>query len=151
MFNKENIDIRCTQIIDIVNNFLKVLPLESDAIIYLGTTEDVCTLNLKTNNYEFSKKLILHSNFKRILYDRVFWDLFNKYIDDNTVNITPKMIEDDINGNKWQILMNNTQTNATVILDFAIENNKDFVWISNAIDNWNYRVKAKEFQKTKSR
>lgn len=151
MFNKENIDIRCTQIIDIVNNFLKVLPLESDAIIYLGTTEDVCTLNLKTNNYEFSKKLILHSNFKRILYDRVFWDLFNKYIDDNTVNITPKMIEDDINGNKWQIVMNNTQTNATVILDFAIENNKDFVWISNAIDNWNYRVKAKEFQKTKSR
>lgn len=151
MFNKENIDIRCTQIIDIVNNFLKVLPLESDAIIYLGTTEDVCTLNLKTNNYEFSKKLILHSNFKRILYDRVFWDLFNKYIDDNNVNITPKMIEDDINGNKWQIVMNNTQTNATVILDFAIENNKDFVWISNAIDNWNYRVKAKEFQKTKSR
>ena len=151
MFNKENIDIRCTQIIDIVNNFLKVLPLESDAIIYLGTTEDVCTLNLKTNNYEFSKKLILHSNFKRILYDRVFWDLFNKYIDDNTVNITPKMIEDDINGNKWQIVMNNTQTNATIILDFAIENNKDFVWISNAIDNWNYRVKAKEFQKTKSR
>ena len=151
MFNKENIDIRCTQIIDIVNNFLKVLPLESDAIIYLGTTEDVCTLNLKTNNYEFSKKLILHSNFKRILYDRVFWDLFNKYIDDNTVNITPKMIEDDINGNKWQIVMNNTQTNATVILDFAIENNKDFVWISNAIDNWNYRVKATEFQKTKSR
>lgn len=151
MFNKENIDIRCTQIIDIVNNFLKVLPLESDAIIYLGTTEDVCTLNLKTNNYEFSKKLILHSNFKRILYDRVFWDLFNKYIDDNTVNITPKMIEDDINGNKWQIVMNNTQKNATVILDFAIENNKDFVWISNAIDNWNYRVKAKEFQKTKSR
>ena len=67
MFNKENIDIRCTQIIDIVNNFLKVLPLESDAIIYLGTTEDVCTLNLKTINYEFSKKLILHSNFKRIL------------------------------------------------------------------------------------
>lgn len=151
MFNKENIDIRCTQIIDIVNNFLKVLPLESDAIIYLGTTEDVCTLNLKTNNYEFSKKLILHSNFKRILYDRVFWDLFNKYIDDNTVNITPKMIEDDINGNKWQIIMINTQTNATVILDFAIENNKDFVWISNAIDKWNYRVKAKEFQKTKSR
>lgn len=151
MFNKENIDIRCTQIIDIVNNFLKVLPLESDAIIYLGTTEDVCTLNLKTNNYEFSKKLILHSNFKRILYDRVFWDLFNKYIDDNTVNITPKMIEDDINGNKWQIVMNNTQTNATVILDFAIENNKDFVWISNAIDKWNYRAKAKEFQKTKSR
>ena len=151
MFNKENIDIRCTQIIDIVNNFLKVLPLESDAIIYLGTTEDVFTLNLKTNNYEFSKKLILHSNFKRILYDRVFWDLFNKYIDDNTVNITPKMIEDDINGNKWQIVMNNTQTNATVILDFAIENNKDFVGISNAIDNWNYRVKAKEFQKTKSR
>ncbi len=151
MFNKENIDIRCTQIIDIVNNFLKVLPLESDAIIYLGTTEDVCTLNLKTNNYEFSKKLILHSNFKRILYDRVFWDLFNKYIDDNTVNITPKMIEDDINGNKWQIIMNNTQTNATVILDFAIENNKDFVWISNAMDKWNYRVKTKEFQKTKSR
>lgn len=97
MFNKENIDIRCTQIIDIVNNFLKVLPLESDAIIYLGTTEDVCTLNLKTNNYEFSKKLILHSNFKRILYDRVFWDLFNKYIDDNTVNITPKMIDDNVN------------------------------------------------------
>ena len=60
-------------------------------------------------------------------------------------------IEDDINGNKWQIVMNNTQTNATVILDFAIENNKDFVWISNAIDNWKYRVKAKEFQKTKSR
>ena len=151
MFNKENIDTKCMQITDIVNNFLKVLPLESAAIIYLDNDENACTLSIKTSGYEFSKKLSLHSNFKRILYDRVFWDLFNKYIDDNTVNITPKMIEDDINGNKWQIVMNNTQTNATVILDFAIENNKDFVWISNAIDNWNYRVKAKEFQKTKSR
>lgn len=151
MFNKENIDAKCIQITDIVNNFLKVLPLESDAIIYLSNDENTCTLSIKTSNYEFSKKLSLHSDFKRILYDKVFWNLFNKYIDDDTINMTPKMIEDDINGNKWQIIMNNTQTTATVILDFAIENNKDFVWISNAMDKWNYRVKAKEFQKTKSR
>ena len=151
MFNKENIDTKCRQITDIVNNFLKALPLDNAAIIYLSNDENTCTLSIKTSDYEFSKKLSLHSNFKRLLYDRIFWDLFNKYIDDDTVNIEPKMIEDNVNGNRWQIVMNNLEKTATVILDFAIEDNKDFLWISNAMDKWNYRLKTREFQKTKLR
>lgn len=154
MFEKNEIEKVSEQICSIINNFIYVFTVKGNVYIGLNSQKindiQVCLLNIATDNYKFAKKLELNANCKIELYDMIFWNLFNNYIDAKDVDISPNVVSDNKNGNKWQLLIHNKQKEQHLVLEFAIENEKDFIWVSNAIDKLDYRLKEKEFRKVKN-
>lgn len=144
MFQKEIIDIGVGQILTCVHNFVNVLTIEGESCIKIGTSNNtssyLCSISISAKDYIFSKDLSINGKAKRILYDKVFWQVFDKYLTNSNVRLEKNIYQNDLEGNCWQLIMTNKEKKNRVILEFAIEDEQDFKWISNSFAKWDYLI-----------
>lgn len=154
MFNTEIIDSKCFQIVSIIENFVNVFEISGVVKINLGTSynsknQNLFSLNINTDTYTFSKNLAIGGEFRRVIYDKVFWVLFNQYIDDSNIDIEKTINKDREQCYRWQMIITNKKLNNYVIVEYAIEDTNDFNWISSTFEKWDIMLKQRKIKDMK--
>ena len=140
MNNQEMVNNGTKQTMHYIERFLNLPFGKIDTTMKLKTLNDAsiefCVLNICTKGHQANENLKIDAKIKNILYNQVFWKIFDSYAMNDELDVQKRIRVDLKNESHWEIELNQKKNKNKIIFEFVLETPEDFLWINDAFEKW---------------